>query len=249
MKISLDLSSNKVNGICIGKPCGVLRSEDAEEEKIRNINYAASLLGLNPQTDVVRPVQRHTANVGIAKTINGGSGIVRVSDFDNTDALITNEPGLGLAILHADCGSIALYDSVRNAIAMIHSGRVGTQLNIVQNTINLMQETYDSNPKDIRAFLSPCVCSDCYEVDEKTAAEYEKEFPPEVRSSFVSRYPDRKPHIDIEKTIIWELKNAGVPEDNIKTSGICTCENNNFYSYRAGDKNLRNVSLLMMKRT
>ena len=244
MQIKINLSSDRVAGICIGKPHGVWRFEDEEQEKFNNFNYAASLIGIDPQNGIVRPVQRHTANVGIATRLNGGSGIVRVSDFDNTDALITNEPGLALAILHADCGAVALYDSGKNAIGMIHSGRKGSQLDIVRNTIELMRDTYGSNPKDISAYLAPCICGGCYEVDEKTADEYESAFPAGIGRSFVLRHACYRPHIDIVKTIMWELKDAGVPEEKIKTSGICTYEDDGFYSYRKGDKDLRNITLL-----
>ena len=248
MNIRIDLSSDKVAGICIGKPYGIWRFEDEEKEKIENFNYAASILGIRELTEIARPIQKHTANVGIATRESGGCGILRASDFDNTDALITNEPGLALGILHADCGAVALYDSGKNAIAMIHSGRKGTQLNIVRSTIELMRDTYGSDPKDISAYLSPCICGGCYEVDEKTADEYEAAFPVGVRRSFVLRHACYRPHIDIVKTVLWELTDTGVSQDKIKTSDICTYEDDGFYSYRGGDNDLRNISLLMIKK-
>ena len=45
--------------------------------------------------------------------------------FPATDAMITNLPGVALTILVADCAPVVLYDPVRRAAGVAHSGRVG----------------------------------------------------------------------------------------------------------------------------
>jgi copper oxidase (laccase) domain-containing protein len=49
--------------------------------------------------------------------------------------MITDRPGVALTILVADCAPVVLYDPVRRAIAVAHSGRVGTIRGVLPVTI------------------------------------------------------------------------------------------------------------------
>jgi copper oxidase (laccase) domain-containing protein len=81
------------------------------------------------------------------------------------DALSTSTPGLPLIVRVADCGPVFFYDPVRRVIALAHSGRRGTEGNIVGETLSHLAATYGSQPGDIVVQLGPCIRPPHYEVD------------------------------------------------------------------------------------
>lgn len=81
------------------------------------------------------------------------------------DALSTATPGLPLIVRVADCGPVYFYDPVRRVIAAAHSGRRGTESNIVGGTIAHLETTYGSRPKDLVVQLGPCIRPPHYEID------------------------------------------------------------------------------------
>lgn len=81
------------------------------------------------------------------------------------DALATATPGLTLGIYVADCAAIYLVDMRRRAIALAHSGRKGTESNILGATISTMRENFGTEPADLVVVVSPCIRPPHYEID------------------------------------------------------------------------------------
>jgi copper oxidase (laccase) domain-containing protein len=82
-----------------------------------------------------------------------------------TDGLITADPAVSLGIYAADCGALFLVDPMRRVIALLHSGRKGTELGITTNAIRQMVAKFGCEPADIVAQLAPCIRPPQYEVD------------------------------------------------------------------------------------
>ena len=78
--------------------------------------------------------------------------------------MITNLPGVALAILVADCAPLVLYDPVRRAIGVAHSGRVGTIKGVVPKTIAAMTVTFGSAPGDLLIGIGPAIGAASYEI-------------------------------------------------------------------------------------
>jgi copper oxidase (laccase) domain-containing protein len=85
--------------------------------------------------------------------------------FDNCDGLITDRAGVCLGIYVADCCAVYLVDRVRNVIGLVHSGKKGTELGVVSNTIQTMMNGFGSRASDITAQLSPCIRPPHYEIN------------------------------------------------------------------------------------
>lgn len=81
------------------------------------------------------------------------------------DALSTATPGLPLLVRVADCGPVYFHDPVRRVIAIAHSGRKGTEGNIVGETIAHLEKNYGSRAVDLIVQLGPCIRPPHYEVD------------------------------------------------------------------------------------
>lgn len=85
--------------------------------------------------------------------------------FENCDGLITKECGVCLGIYVADCCAVFLVDPVHRAIGLVHSGKKGTELEIVANAIQTMTGKFGSSASDLVVQLSPCIRPPHYEID------------------------------------------------------------------------------------
>ena len=87
-----------------------------------------------------------------------------------TDALVTNESGLCIAVMSADCVPILLYDKKNNAVGAVHSGWRGTVARILEKTLQQMHQIFGTKGEDIYAGIGPSVSQDSYEVGEEVVS-------------------------------------------------------------------------------
>jgi copper oxidase (laccase) domain-containing protein len=110
-----------------------------------------------------------TRHFCLAEQVHGNSAAAVTADSapksPRVDALITRDPQVLLGIYVADCCAVFLVDSQRSAIGLVHSGKKGTELNIVGTVIQKMAMEYGTEPADLVAQLSPCIRPPFYEVD------------------------------------------------------------------------------------
>jgi len=112
-----------------------------------------------------RAEQVHGNGVAVvpgAETRMAGDGLPVIP---GVDGLVTAAPGEVLGIYVADCGAIWLADRRTGAIGMLHSGKKGTELNILGQAIDLMGEKYGTRPADLVVVLGPCIRPPDYEID------------------------------------------------------------------------------------
>lgn len=81
------------------------------------------------------------------------------------DGLITQTAGDLLAIYVADCGAVYFLDKKTKAIGLVHSGRMGTERQIVARAIEKMQMDFGTSVEDLVVVLAPCIRPPHYEVD------------------------------------------------------------------------------------
>ena len=137
--------------------------------------------GLDVQTDRESALQRleHYHNEQLAKigprslrlaeqvhgngvaTIDAGSA----AKTKEVDGLVTMDPKVVLGIYVADCCAIFLVDPIRRVIGLVHSGKKGTEQNIIRVAVRKLRTDFQSEPKDLIAVLSPCIRPPYYEVD------------------------------------------------------------------------------------
>jgi copper oxidase (laccase) domain-containing protein len=85
--------------------------------------------------------------------------------FAGTDGFITNQRGIALGVHVADCCAVYIVDPGTPAIGLVHSGRKGTELDIVGSAIEQMRTKLGSNASDLVIQLSPCIRPPHYEID------------------------------------------------------------------------------------
>ena len=104
-----------------------------------------------------------------AEQVHGhGVGVVGVgepSQIAGVDALVTRTPGQVLGIYVADCGPIWLADRASGAVGVVHSGRRGTEEEILGATLDRMALEFGTRPEDVVGVLGPCIRPPHYETD------------------------------------------------------------------------------------
>lgn len=86
-------------------------------------------------------------------------------EFAGYDGFITKQREVALGIHVADCCAVYIVDPRTPAIALVHSGKKGTELGIAARAIGQMRENFGSNPADMIVQLSPCIRPPHYEID------------------------------------------------------------------------------------
>ena len=81
------------------------------------------------------------------------------------DALVTDQHDLVLGIYVADCAAVYIADRWGRAIGLAHSGRAGSEANIVGKTIAAMRAHFGIAPEDLVVELGPCIRPPLYETN------------------------------------------------------------------------------------
>lgn len=215
---------------------------DDDEAVLENFRRFAAAIDVNVQ-DMVYSMQTHTTNVMRVTGKDRGNGVILPQQFHDIDGLITNEPGVCLVTTYADCVPIYFVDTVNKAIGLSHSGWRGTVGNIAKVTVDMMTEEFGTNPCDIKAFIGPSICPNCYEVSEDVAEQfadaYDKSEIEMILTPKNAEYPketkyENKYLLDLHAANVINMKNAGIPEADIHVTDMCTCCNPAmFFSHRA----------------
>lgn len=177
--------------------------------------------------------QDHNTFVRAVTSENKGVGIYKPRDLQSVDALITNEKGVTLVTYYADCTPLFFVDTKQKAIGLAHAGWRGTVGRIGEKVVNKMTELYGTNPTDIVAAIGPAISVCCYEVD-KPCADNFYALSDLDSSRFVFPKENGKYMIDLLETNRQILVAAGVKNENITVSDVCTnCNSELLWSHRA----------------
>ena len=203
-----------------------LHTGEARAKIVQNREALASLLSHDTPLHFVVANQTHSDHIVVIRKSETKGWTDLEDAIEDCDALITQERGVVLTILTADCVPVLLYDPKQKVVAAVHAGWKGTKAEIVSKTLKKMQEVFGCKPEDIVAAVAPSIGRCCYEVGEDVAAHFFDI--PEAYTEKGDKYMLDLPYINK-----YQLFNSGLKEENIEMSGICTaCEVDRFFSYR-----------------
>jgi YfiH family protein len=172
------------------------------------------------------------------------------------DGLVTDAPGLLLAVLASDCLPVIVADRKRRVVGIFHAGWRGTVKRIAEKGVGEMRRWFGSDPRNLVAAIGPGVRGCCYQVGEEVRNKFETQFAytdalfREVKESdpvrekypllfLTARAPGHsdlpaKLFLDLVEANRRQLLDAGVPAKNIEASAPCTaCHPDLFFSHRA----------------
>ena len=127
--------------------------------------------------DVKRAVGVHDARIVTMKQMHGDQ-ILEVKDRNikeagEADGMVTEEKGLFLGVLTADCVPILFTVFEKKLAAVVHAGWRGTLAGIAPKMVDYLKERYDVNPASMEVALGPAIGLCCYEIGPDVADLFE----------------------------------------------------------------------------
>ncbi|MDF2908158.1 MAG: hypothetical protein K0R34_3479 [Herbinix sp.] len=225
------VSDGMFSSMNLGRGLGPIKDE--KENVVENYRRISKSIGIDVNSIVISQ-QVHKTNIRVVTEEDRGKGLFIPRDYEEIDGFITNKPGITLVTKYADCVPLYFVDQKKKAIGLTHSGWRGTVAGIGRCTVEELQMQYGCEPSDIIAVIGPSICSDCFEIGEDVAIEFEKAFPRAYDSNILSKIGESGKYLcDLWAANRQILLNAGLREENIHISGVCTCCNDDLlFSHR-----------------
>lgn len=191
---------------------------------------------------VVYAKQTHTANV-----VDIANDTVKYF-YEEVDGFITKRDDVVLMTQYADCLPIYFYDKINRLIGVCHSGWKGTFQEIGIKTLELMEEKYGSQRKDILIGIGIGISCEKYEVGDEFYENFKENFHKDiVEKSFKYFEEDKKWHFDNLEFNRLNFIKKGISPQNIITSQECTYKNERFHSFRRDKNKERNAGMIFLQ--
>ena len=217
--------------------------------------------------DVLLPKLTHSCNVEVVN---------ERKMFPDTDALITQVPGLWIGVYSADCVPILVADTRLKVVAAIHAGWRGTVGGITRATVERMTADFGCRPEDLQAVIGPSISPEAFEVGEEVVMLFRQAaFPESIirhhssaasitaacetaasitacesKASDIADIRSSSFYIDLWQANRWLLTEAGLRKEHIQLTGLCTwgLPNRFFSARREGYSTGRIVSAICINR-
>ena len=160
---------------------------------------------------------RQVHGATVLRHVPGWTGWLRADDDDGHLAPLR---GTAMAVTIADCVPVFIAHP-NGATALLHSGWRGTAARIIAEAVDMLAKE-NAPASELIVHCGPAICGRCYEVS------------PDVYTALTGKRVDRPTTVDLRALIADHARALGVRE--ITVSERCTrCDNDRFYSHRAGD--------------
>lgn len=192
----------------------------------RNRARVARSLGVTPDK-LAFTRQVHGAQV---RTVH------RVGEPSECDAQVTDVPGVGLAVLVADCTPVIVVDVEAGVIATAHAGRPGMTSGVVDAMLDRVAALGARHP---RAFVGPSVCPRCYEVPVQMREDAARVSPESRSVSWTGT-----PAIDVAAGVVAQLRARDV---EVTWVPGCTREDERLFSHRRDPRSGRFAGVVAIR--
>jgi purine-nucleoside/S-methyl-5'-thioadenosine phosphorylase / adenosine deaminase len=169
---------------------------------------------------------------------------VPAEELDGYDTVLTDRPGIAVAVKTADCQPILLVEPEKRIVAAVHAGWKGTRSRVVQVAVRRIVEK-GGKVENLVCSLGPNMRAECFEVEADVANDFESEFP---GWPLLTRKSEDKWLLDVSEANRRQLIEMSVPEAHIDRINLCThCHPDLFWSYRRdGEAAGRMVSFIRL---
>jgi YfiH family protein len=133
-----------------------LSGQDRRDAVMENRARAARAIGVGPAR-LLGLTQVHGATV-VHVTAPWAAG-----EGPEADAMVTDQPGIGLGIVTADCAPVLLVDPAAGVIGAAHAGWRGALGGVLEATVAAMSRL-GARAEQIAAAIGPCIAAASYEV-------------------------------------------------------------------------------------
>jgi len=137
------------------------------------------------------------------------------------DAIVTNQPGIMIGVLTADCFPLLIWHNEINVAAAIHAGWRGAANGLIAKVIQTIHTHFDCPVAELKAAIGPGIGAHNYEVDRpvrdafRQGSGYWNEISKETRLGHWQ--------LDIPLSCQLQLEQSGLKPQNIDSAEECTC--------------------------
>lgn len=197
---------------------------DRPEDVATNRARAAEAFGVALGTFVFAR-QVHGSQVAYVGADDAGRGTSGPDGaVADTDVLVTTTSGVTLALLMADCVTVALVDPAAHVLAAAHAGWRGTASGVIAAALRAMAG-HGAQPERVRAYVAPAVAPERYQVGPEVVDALARAVAPAPLDADVLRLdpPDRA-RLDLVAANRQQLVAAGVRPEHVSGSGTTTAD-------------------------
>lgn len=137
------------------------------------------------------------------------------------DAVITNQPGIMLGVLTADCFPLLIWHAEKPVVATIHAGWRGASNGLITKVITAMQQHFHCSPDGLHAAIGPGIGAHKYEVDRPVRDAFRQGTGFWNDISAETRLGHWK--LDIPLSCRLQLEQSGLKPQYIEVAEQCTC--------------------------
>ncbi len=180
--------------------------------------------------------QLHTPHVRVVESLADAAHDFASPAVLEGDGLMTDVPGVLLAVGAADCIPVLVADPVRRVAAAFHAGWRGTLARIVEHGIAGMQRRYGSNSSDLRAVVGPGIGPESYVVSKELRTQFASRFAyaAELFHEAIGANGEPALYLNLWEANRRQLTDAGVLAHHIDVLGLDTAKDTlQFFSHRA----------------
>jgi YfiH family protein len=184
-------------------------------------------------------------------TYRRGAPLPAAGVLPEADIVISDVPGVALAVQTADCVPVVMVDRRRGVVAAVHAGWRGLAARAPVVALERMGRDFGTRREDLLVVIGPAIGACCYEVGPDVRTQFERAaFTPVQLEGWFSARPvasgfnptmtslsplRREGHwfFDASQSARDQLTSAGLTGAQIFASGLCTASHPDvFCSYR-----------------
>ena len=169
--------------------------------------------------------ERHGTTIGLVHEAGQQCG--------EADGMLTDRPGVPLAIMTADCLPLLLARSDGRQVAALHVGWRGALADMVGQFSRLLQARGD-HPAAWTVALGPAAAACCYQVGADVLRQFAARYPAPAPAALLMPRPG---YLDLPALVRWQLARDGYGQvDQVAACTICSGADSaagpTFHSYR-----------------
>lgn len=158
-------NTKQINAAVSSKKDGNLKFfEPNQSQVVKNRQKWFAKIGIQPGNAIVINVRdpKSWDQIYDATAKDRGLGFLEPKNAVVTDAIITNQKGLALCLLTADCNPVVMLDPIKNVLALVHLGWQSTAADLATKIVQHFKQIYGSNPADLLIYNGPSIRTQSY---------------------------------------------------------------------------------------
>lgn len=209
-------------GVSVGDLAGLNVSYSEDDPALTAENRRRAVEAVLPGGILQTCYQIHSADVATVTAPWADAGRPKA------DALVTNQSGVVLGVLTADCAPVLFHDATAGVVGAAHAGWKGAFTGVCEATLDAM-EALGAARANIAAVVGPCIAQKSYEVD----AGFEARFLEQAAENERFFRAGREGHawFDLEGYVASRLRDGGVGKVGMLGQDTYAQETR-FYSFR-----------------